>query len=90
MYKNKVFINGKERNNIAGLNIEKMRKTKDWSQNDLAIALQNHGIDVHKNAVQEMEAGKRFITDIELKTLAKIFNTLIDDLVSLPEDKYSK
>lgn len=85
MYKNKIFIDGKERNNIAGLSIEKLRKEKGWSQNDLAIALQNHALDLHKNAVQEMEAGKRFITDIELKIIAQIFDISADELIKSPK-----
>ena len=39
------------------------------------------GIDVDKNAIQRIECGKRFVTDIELKALAEIFGVTLDSLV---------
>ena len=39
------------------------------------------GIDVDKNAIQRIESGKRFVTDIELKALAEIFGVSLDELV---------
>jgi UDP-N-acetyl-D-mannosaminuronate dehydrogenase len=39
------------------------------------------GIDVDKNAIQRIENGKRFVTDIELKAFASIFEVKIDELV---------
>ena len=38
------------------------------------------GLDLDKNAVQRMEAGKRFITDIELLTLAQCFGVSVEAL----------
>ena len=38
-------------------------------------------LDVDKNAIQRIECGKRFVTDIELKAFAEIFNISIDSLV---------
>ena len=64
MFKNK--NNG--RNNICGENIKRLRleyPTK-LSQRALADKMQLCGIDVDKNAIQRIEAGKRFVTDIEL------------------------
>ena len=86
MYKNKLTIKDKPRNNIAGLNVSRLRKEHKWSQNDLAIQLQNIGHDIHKNGVQQMEAGSRFITDIELMALAQVFNVEISQLLSLPDN----
>ena len=41
------------------------------------------GVDVDKNAVQRIESGQRFVTDIELIALKKVFNvsyeTLLED-----------
>ncbi len=81
MYKNKLVIEEKPRNNIAGLTVSRLRKERGWSQNDLAIQLQNIGHDIHKNGVQKMECGERFITDIELIALSKVFNTTVNDLL---------
>ena len=39
-------------------------------------------IDVDKNAIQRIESGERFVTDIELKVLADIFNTSVDFLLN--------
>ena len=43
--------------------------------------LQLAGIDVDKNAVQRIECGKRFVTDIELKTLAQVLGVTAEDLL---------
>ena len=79
MFKNK--SNGK--NNICGENINRLRleyPTK-LSQRALADKLQLCGIDVDKNAVQRIECGKRFVTDIELKALSEIFSVSVDELL---------
>ena len=51
------------------------------SQRALADKMQLIGIDVDKNAIQRIECGKRFVTDIELKAFAEVFNIKIDDLI---------
>ena len=81
MFKNK---SNSGKNNLCGEKIYHLRKqhTPKMSQRILAEQLQINGIDVDKNAVQRIESGERFVTDIELKVLAKIFNTSCDDLLS--------
>lgn len=79
MFKNK---NG-ERNNLCGEKIRALRlssKTK-LSQRALADKMQLLGIDVDKNAIQRIECGKRFVTDIELKAFAEIFDVALDSLI---------
>ncbi len=80
MFKNKTKDG---RNNICGEKIYDLRKKykPKMSQRILAEKLQIHGIDVDKNAVQRIESGDRFVTDIELKVLAEIFDTTTDDLL---------
>ena len=81
MFKNKAE-DGK--NNICGKKIYELRnnsKTK-MSQRMLAELLQLNGIDVDKNAVQRMESGQRFITDIEIVALCKIFNITPEELLN--------
>ena len=51
------------------------------SQRMLAEKLQLYGIDVDKNAIQRIETGERFVTDIELVKLAEIFGVSCDDLL---------
>ena len=82
-----MFINKTEdgRNNVCGRQIAIYRQRMSKSQRELADALQLLGLDVDKNAIQRIEAGKRFVTDIELKYLAKVLNvsyeTLLDETV---------
>lgn len=79
MFKNK--NDGK--NNICGENIKRLRleyPTK-LSQRALADKMQLCGVDVDKNAIQRIESGKRFVTDIELKALAEIFSVSVDELI---------
>lgn len=59
--------------NICGRNVAKyrLRMTPKMSQRALADKLQILGVDVDKNAVQRIECGKRFVTDIELVALSK-------------------
>ena len=82
MYKNR---NG-NRNNIAGLNVKKLRLQQNpvWSQRELADKLQLLNHDLGKNAIQQMEAGTRFITDIELKALAEVFKVSVEQLLTVP------
>ena len=39
------------------------------------------GLDIDKNAIQRIECGKRFVTDIELVQLAKVLRVEISRLV---------
>lgn len=70
MYKNKA----KNRNNICGVNIARIRKSLSpkVSQRALAEKMQLEGIELDKNAIQRIESGKRFVTDIELKVFVKV------------------
>ena len=85
MYKNK--NNG--RNNICGKKIAMLRQERKpkTSQRALADLLQLEGIDLDKNAIQRIESGKRFVTDIELRVFAKVFGVSVDRL--LREDEWN-
>ena len=52
------------------------------SQRCLAGKLQMAGLDIDKNAVQRIESGERFVTDIELKQLAKVLGITVEELLS--------
>ena len=51
------------------------------SQRELADRLQIAGLDIDKNAIQRIECGKRFVTDIELVVLSKVLDCELGDLV---------
>lgn len=68
-------------NNICGGNVYRFRRDLGISQRELADRLQIQGLDVDKNAIQRIEAGKRFVTDIELCSLAAVFSKSVDELL---------
>ena len=68
-------------NNICGKNIFRFRTELNISQRKLADSLQLIGLDVDKNAIQRIEAGKRFVTDIELVAFSKVFNKPLEELL---------
>lgn len=85
MYKNKTTDGN---NNICGPKLHYFRtqlKPK-VSQRAFADQLQLKGLDLDKNAIQRIECGKRFVTDIELKAFAQLLNIsateLLDDSTS--------
>ena len=69
------------RNNIAGLKVAELRKGLRISQRELSDRLNVIGLNIDKNAVQRMESGQRFITDIEIISLAKIFGITVEELL---------
>ena len=83
MFKNK----NNEFNNICGERIASLRKNAEYkmSQRALADKMQVSGIDLDKNAIQRIESGKRFVTDIELVAFAKLFGVTADYLLGINE-----
>lgn len=81
MYKNRTKDG---RNNICGKKIKIIRQTlpKKTSQKKLAEIIQLEEIDIDKNAIQRIESGERFVTDIELKAIANALNVTCDELVT--------
>lgn len=80
MYKNRAE-DGKK--NICGRRIKEIREQlpKKTSQQKLAVMLQIEGLDIDKNAVQRIESGRRFVTDIELKMIAKALGVSYQELL---------
>lgn len=69
-------------NNLCGVVIAKKRKELGLSQRQFADKLQLLGLDIDKNAIQRIEAGKRFVTDIELVYFSKALNVSFEDLLN--------
>ncbi len=80
MYKNKSHVG---LNNLCGNRIKHFRENLPvkTSQRAFADLLQLEGLDLDKNAIQRIECGKRFITDIELKVIAKVLNVTYQELL---------
>ena len=80
-----MFINKTSdgRNNISGKNIAKFRTEINISQRELADKMQLVGLDMDKNAIQRIEAGKRFVTDIEIIGFSKVFKKSVNELLGI-------
>lgn len=78
MFKN---IGTDGRRNICGPQIAALRKEQGKSQRELADMLQLQGMDLGKNAIQKIESGERFVTDIELNAFAECFGLRADQLL---------
>lgn len=73
------------RNNVCGIKVAKMRKVLCISQRELADRLFNDGLLIDKNAVQRIESGQRFVTDIELIHITRVLGISIYELLGLTE-----
>ena len=69
-------------NNICGKKVYDFRKEMNIFQRKLADLLQLDGLDIDKNAVQRIECGKRFVTDIELVHIAKVLKCSVLELLN--------
>ena len=79
-----MFINKSRegKNNVCGSRVAYYRKDMHISQRELADRLQVAGLDIDKNAIQRIECGKRFVTDIEIMALSKVLGHSIEELLS--------
>lgn len=72
------------RKNLISSRLVELRKQHGLSQRALAQKLQLAGYDMDKNVITRIETNKRYVTDIELKAFASVFNisyaSLIDDI----------
>ncbi len=80
MYKNKAADGS---NNLCGPRVKKYREALPGSpsQKVLSDLLQVEGLDLDKNAVQRIESGRRFVTDIELRVIARVLKVSYGDLL---------
>lgn len=78
-----MFINKAKngKNNICGEKVALLRKEKKMSQKILAEKLQLFGLNIDKNTIQRIEAGLRFVTDIELIALKSVLDISYEDLL---------
>lgn len=86
MYKNRTKDG---RNNVCGQKIREIRKSMEQttSQRQLAEMLQIAGLDLDKNAIQRIETGLRFVTDIELRVIASVLKVDYKELLGDDEPK---
>lgn len=74
------IYNYKGNANLVGKQIQKLRKEKHISQDELAARLQTNNIELSQKAISRIEKQERFVSDYELFVLAKILDVNIYDL----------
>ena len=67
--------------NISGANIERIRKEKGMKQHELVSQMQTLGVDINPSSLSKLEGQMRTATDIELRAIAHIFKTSMDEIV---------
>ena len=60
--------------NLVGPRLKELREREHLSQRDLAHRLQLVGMDMDKNVITRIETNKRYVTDLELRAIAKVFH----------------
>lgn len=72
--------------NLINERLIKLRKKHHLSQRDLSHKLQLAGYDMDRNVITRIETNKRYVTDIEIHALSKIFDVSCDYLIEGKED----
>ncbi len=67
--------------NLIGERLKLLRERDGLSQRDLAHRFQLIGLDMDKNVITRIETDKRYVTDLELQAIAKIFHVSYDYLI---------
>ena len=73
--------------NVVGTKIKYYRELNNLSYQKLSDKLMLLGIDIHKQAIYNIEVGKRTIVDFELCAFAKCFGISVNDLTDEYFDK---
>ena len=73
--------------NIVKDKIRYYREKNNYSYQSLSDKLMLFGIDIHKQAIYNIEVGKRTIVDFELCAFAKCFGISVNDLTDEYFDK---
>lgn len=80
----KIYWDGRSKN-IIGEKLRALRTERGWSQLRLAGLLQLEGLECSDLTVLRIEKGQRFVTDYELKTLAKVLGVSYESLLGTNE-----
>lgn len=72
-------LNG--RLNVTGENINRIRLEQNLSAQALSDKLIMIGLDIHRQAIYDIESGKRTVADYELCAIAEVLNTTSDILL---------
>ena len=86
-----MFINKTSdgKNNLIGETLSALRKNMHLSQRAFAEKLQIEGLEIDKNAIQRIECGKRFVTDIELVVICRVLQKTPNELLFTRSQDFS-
>ena len=73
--------------NICGANIERIRKQLGMKQTTLISQMQLKGVDINPSSLSKLEGQIRVATDIELKAIAQILGTTMEELVATEDEE---
>lgn len=66
--------------NIIGLNVQRIRENKGWSQDQLAAKCNLQEFNISRSTLAKIESKVRRVTDIEVKLFSDILNVSINEL----------
>lgn len=69
--------------NLIGFNVQKYRKERKMSQQQLSNKLELMGVYVCRGSISRIEDYSRTVTDIELYAIAHTLNVTTDDLIDV-------
>lgn len=69
------------RKNLIGVQLKKLRRETNMSTRDLATQLQLNGVDIDRNVINRIENNRRYVTDIEIREIAKVFEVTYEELI---------
>lgn len=72
--------------NLVAKRVLELRRKNNMSQRLLSYKLQLKGYDMDKNVITRIETNKRYVSDLELKGLAEVFNVSYRYLIDGIED----
>ena len=67
--------------NLIGKRIKELRVLTKLSQEELMSKMQLLGFDSERGVIKRIENGTRFVTDMEIQALSKIFNVSYEFLI---------
>lgn len=74
MFMGSAMKRSRNKGNIGGDNLKKVRLLRKYSQSQLATEAQLMGLSIDKKAISLIENGKRYFLDYEIICFSKILN----------------
>ncbi len=75
--------------NIVGINIQKYRKMKGLTQDDICTKMSLLGISLHRSDIYNIEHSERIIKDFEAYAFCKVLGISLDMLFEKAEEEFN-